>query len=71
VTGELWMCLVLVALLLVAISQNLGLRDRLKQMESRLDLSQIVALGLAGLSRVKIAIVAQAALFFATSRPMR
>jgi hypothetical protein len=27
----------LVALLLVAISQNLGLRDRLKQMESRLD----------------------------------
>jgi hypothetical protein len=31
------MCLVLVALLLVAISQNLGMRDRLKQMESRLD----------------------------------
>jgi hypothetical protein len=68
----------LVALLLVAISQNLGLRDRLKQMESRLDWlaealrsPQIVALGLAGLSRVKIAIVAQAARFFATSRPMR
>jgi hypothetical protein len=37
VTGELWMCLVLVALLLISISQNIGLRDRLRQMESRLD----------------------------------
>ena len=36
-TGELWMCLVLAVLLLIVIMQNMSLRDRLAQLEGRLE----------------------------------
>jgi hypothetical protein len=36
-TGELWMCLVLAVLLVIVLTQNMGLRDRLGRLESRLE----------------------------------
>ena len=36
-TGELWMCLGLVVLLITVITQNMSLQDRLKQIEAKLE----------------------------------
>ena len=44
-TGELWMCLVLAVLLVIILTQNMGLRDRLGRLEGRLEW---MALGVQG-----------------------
>jgi hypothetical protein len=36
-TGELWMCLVLAVLLVILVTQNMGLHDRLGRLEGRLE----------------------------------
>jgi hypothetical protein len=36
-TGEMWMCLVLAVLLVIILTQNMGLHDRLGRLESRLE----------------------------------
>jgi len=42
-TGELWMCLLLAVLLVIIVTQNMGLHDRLGRLEGRL---KWMALGL-------------------------
>jgi len=36
-TGELWMCLLLAVLLVIIVTQNMGLHDRLGRLEGRLE----------------------------------